>query len=268
MLAYYVMGGRRRIALDNLRHAFPEYSTQRLSEIAKGAFRNYGIAIMELLWFPRLTDEVMASLVKLQNPERITEAFAQGRGLVMLSGHFANWELIAFAVGSLSRVPFTIIVQTQNNAKVDKVINEHRCLRGNRVVPMGMSVREIIKTLNDKKVVAIAPDQSGPKEGTYVEFFGRLVATHQGPAVFALRTGAPLQMGFMVRLSDGTYSVKIEDIPTDNLPGDDEEKVRELTQRHTALLERYIREYPDHWLWMHRRWKHVQEPVRSTPGAS
>ncbi|MBI1806750.1 MAG: lysophospholipid acyltransferase family protein, partial [Ignavibacteria bacterium] len=110
--------------------------------------------------------------------------------------------------------------------------------------------------------VAIAPDQSGPMEGVFIEFFGRRVATHQGPAAFALRSGAPMQIGFIIRRSDGTYEVILEDIRTADLHGNTEANILELTRRHTAILERYIRRYPDHWLWMHRRWKHTWESVQ------
>ena len=264
-IAYYVIGSRRRVAIDNLQHAFPHASSEELNAIAKGAFRNYGITMMEFLWFPRLTDDRMARMVNIKNREILKDGFSRGKGMVMLSGHFGNWELIAFAVAYLCEIPFTIIVQTQSNSLVDRVINTHRCLRGNKVIPMGMSVREIIKTLNNGGVVAIAPDQSGPMEGAFVDFFGRSVATHQGPAVFALRSGAPLQIGFIIRKQDGSYDVQLEEVPTADLTGHSEDNVRTLTQRHTALLERYIRKYPDHWLWMHRRWKHTWESVQKVP---
>lgn len=256
-LAYYVVFGRRRIALDNLRHAFPEKTEKERRKIARGAFRNFAIAFVELLWFPNLNDGMIRSLVRLRNPELLLEAYKQWKGMVMLAGHFGNWELIAMAVGYLLKIPVTIIVQTQANKKVDAVINRHRCLLGNRIAPRGAGVREIIRTLKGKGVIALAPDQSGPQEGVFVEFFGRLVASHQGPAVFALKTGAPLQMGFMIRQPEGTYEVILHDIDYSDLSSFSEENVLELTRRHTALLEKYIRMYPDHWLWMHRRWKHT-----------
>lgn len=257
--AFYCYSSRRRIALENLRLAFPGKTEQECRAIARGAFRNYGITLVELLWFPNLTGSRICELVHIQNPEVMTAGYKRGKGLVMLSGHFGNWELIALACGYLSNLPITIIVQTQSNNLVDDVINRHRCLFGNKVVPMGMSVRELIRTLNEGGVVAIAPDQSAAMEGAYVEFFGRTVATHKGPAVFALRSQAPVLMGFMVRQPDGTYSIIFEEIPTGDIAGLTEEHVVELTRRHTALLERYIRAYPDLWLWMHRRWKHTLE---------
>ena len=260
--AYRLMSSRRAVALDNLLHAFPEKSERERVAIARGAFRNYGIALVELLWFPNLNDASLRKLLTVKNLDLMVHASREGKGLVMLSGHFGNWELIAAGVGYLSKLPITVIVQTQSNNYVDRVINRHRCLFGNTVVPMGKSVREILTALKQGKVVAIAPDQSGPMEGVFVDFFGRSVATHQGPAAFALRTGAPMQMGFIIRKEDGTYEVTLEQVSTSGLTGDDEESVIELTRRHTALLEQYIRKYPDHWLWMHRRWKHTWESVR------
>lgn len=260
--AYRLMSRRRAITLDNLRNAFPERPETELEVIARGSFRNYGIAMFELLWFPNLTDASLRKFVRPVNPGLLADGHARGKGMVMLAGHFGNWELIALAMAHMTGYPFTIIVQTQSNGFVDRMINRHRCLFGNTVVPMGIAVREILRTLQRGGVVAIAPDQSGPVEGVFVEFFGRVVATHQGPAVFALKTGAPMQMGFIVRKPDMTYEVTLEEIPHDDLKGVTQENITELTRRHTALLESYIRKYPDHWLWMHRRWKHTPESIR------
>ncbi len=266
--AYYVVGRRRKVALDNLAHAFPEKSAQEREKIAKGSFRNFAISFIELLWFPNLNDEMMRKLIRLQNPDLFLEAYKKGKGMVELTGHFGNWELAAIAVPYLSRITATIIVQTQSNRKVDEVINSHRTLFGNRVAPMGAGIRETMRAIQDRGVIALAADQSGPMEGVFVEFFGRLVATHQGPAVFALRSGAPLQMALAVRQADGTYEVIFHDIETSDLSGRKEEDILELTRRHTALLEEYIRQYPDQWHWSHRRWKHTWESVQKEKNTS
>ncbi|MBI4549211.1 MAG: lysophospholipid acyltransferase family protein [Ignavibacteriae bacterium] len=261
-IGYYVFSSRRNVALENLRYAFPERDEAELVAIIKGAFRNYGITVVEMLWFPNLDDATIRTLITIKNLDCLQRGYASGKGMVMLSGHFGNWELIALGVAYISKHPFTIIVQTQSNRLIDNVVNRHRCLFGNKVVPMGMSVREIVRTLTAGEIVAIAPDQSGPMEGVFVEFFGRKVATHQGPAAFALRSGAPMQIGFMIRKPDGTYDVILEEVPMQDLNGYSEENAIELTRRHTAILEKYIRMYPDHWLWMHRRWKHTWESVQ------
>jgi KDO2-lipid IV(A) lauroyltransferase len=256
---YHLVPSRRNIALDNLRHAFPEKTEQERERIAVGAFKSYGTALFEFIWFPQLGEEGLRKLVRFRNPELLRESAGDAKGLILLSGHFGNWELTAFGGAALSGVPFTVVVQTQSNQYVDAVINRIRCLRGNRVVPMGIAVREIIMTLRRGGVIALAADQSGPKEGVYVNFFGRIVATHQGPAAFALKTGARVLMGFCIRQADGSYEIVIEEIPTGDIAADAPDALESFTQRHTALLERYIRDYPDHWQWMHRRWKYMAE---------
>ena len=257
--AYYCSPRRREITMENLRYAFPDKSTAEHAAIAKGSFQNYGIALVELLWFPNMDDKIIRALIKPRNLDLVQKLYSKGKGLIVLSGHFGNWELVAFGMAYLTKIPFTIIVQNQNNRLVNDVINRHRCLFGNKVVPMGVSIREIIRTLGNKGVVAIAPDQSGDREGgLYIEFFGRTTATHQGPAAFALRTGTPMLIGFMIRQQDGTYEVMIEEIATDDYNGYSEENVLDLTRRHVRMLEKYITEYPDHWMWMHRRWKHTK----------
>jgi len=258
-MLYYLLASRRTIALENLQNAFPDKNKSEIIKIAKGSFRNFGISMAELLWFPKLSDDKLAKLIKTNDIQKVNRAVTEGKGLIVLSGHFGNWELIASGIARLSHTPFTIVVQRQANKLVDNVINNHRCLYGNRVVPMGISVREILTTLQSGGVIALAPDQSAPKEGVYVDFFGRSVPTHQGPAVFALRCRSPILIGFLIRQTDGSYNCIIEEILYSDIKGHDNEAVKKLTQRHTECLEKYIRLYPDHWLWMHRRWKHVRE---------
>jgi KDO2-lipid IV(A) lauroyltransferase len=122
---------------------------------------------------------------------------------------------------------------------------------------MGPSVRQVVRALQEGKTIALLGDQSGPRESVFIEFFGRPAATHRGPAAFSLRNGTPIVMIFLVRREDGTYDALFEEVDRSGLTGPSEENIVELTRRHTALLEKYVRLYPDHWLWMHKRWKHT-----------
>jgi KDO2-lipid IV(A) lauroyltransferase len=255
-VGYLAARRRRGIAIDNLRHAFPDKTQEEIKRIALGAFRNYAICISEFLWFPRLTPARLRKLVRVINVDLAEEAHSRARGVVFVSGHFGNWELSALVGGHFTGYPMTIIVQNQRNRLVNEVINRYRCIWGNSVVPMESSVREILKKLSEGQAVGILADQSAPMEGIYVDFFGRPAATHDGPAIFSLRTGAPLVIGFLVRRTKGRYELTYEEVPTTDLNDYSEQNVVELTRRHVALLEKYVRQYPDQWLWMHRRWKH------------
>jgi Kdo2-lipid IVA lauroyltransferase/acyltransferase len=256
-VAFRVLTKRREITIENLKYAFPDKSDTDIIKIVRGVFQNLGISICEFLWFPNLNEDILSRLVKFTNLEMMIERCKLGKGVIVLSGHFSNWELIALGGAYAARTPFTIIVKTQSNRKVDEVVNRHRTKFGNIVVPMEQSIREILSTLKKGGVVAMVADQSAPKESIFVEFFGRTVATFQGPAMFALRTGAPLLMGVLVRQPDYSYELIVEEIDHSDLAGYNEENVKELTRRHVAVLEKYIRLHPDQWMWTHRRWKNV-----------
>lgn len=182
--------------------------------------------------------------------------YQKNKGLIVLTAHFGNWEIGAVSLGIQFGVPLNIIVKSQRNTLVDNWMNFYRTKWNNKVIPLGVSIRQTYKELIDKNVIAIIADQRGPEEGIRVQYFGRPSATYTGPAVLALKTGAPIVMGIVARQNDFTYLAVIEEIKTDDLPDDFDEKVKEITQRHTAFLEKYARIYPEQWFWMHKRWKY------------
>ena len=262
LAGYYVSSSRRAVALDNLRHAFPDQSHAELQAIAKRSFMNYGSTLMEFFWIPALKEPMLDEIFHPSQFSLMVEAAGRGKGGVFLTGHIGNWELLALASSRFTKGHFTIIVQTQSNKLFDEEINRNRTKFGNRVVPMGISIREILKTLQQGGMIAIAGDQSGAKEGVYVDFFGRSVATHQGPAVFALKCRVPLLLALTFRRPDGSFDAEIQEIPVGDLQEYSEANVLELTRRHTAALEAAIRRQPEQWLWMHRRWKNTWESVQ------
>jgi KDO2-lipid IV(A) lauroyltransferase len=252
------LGVRRRVTTENLRHAFPDMTDEARARLALGAYRNYGTAIAEFLWTTGKPEEVIRGMVRLANPAVVRPHLADPRGLLIVSGHFGSWELIISALRLHLGRPFATIVQTQRNRRVDAVVNGLRTRFGNVSIPMGPSSgRELLKVLKQGGMIGALGDQSAAKESIYVEFFGRPAATHRGVAALALRTGAPIVMVFLVRAEDGRYDVHCEEVPHADLKDAGEEAVLELTRRHTAVLESWIRRHPDHWLWMHKRWKHT-----------
>ena len=262
LAAYYVVGGRRKIALDNLQHAFPEMPAAELRALAKRTFMNYGTTLLEFFWIPAITDAMMDTIFRPPQFAPMQEIVRRGKGGVFLTGHIGNWELFAIASAKNAKTQFAVIVQTQSNKYFDEEINRNRTKFGNRVVPMGISVREIIRTLQQGGYIAVAGDQSGAKEGVYVDFFGRSVATHQGPAVFALKCKVPLVLVVSFRRPDGSFDIEISEIPSSDLKEFNDANVLELTRRHTSALESAIRRYPDQGLWLHRRWKNTWESVQ------
>jgi KDO2-lipid IV(A) lauroyltransferase len=248
---------RRKVAMENLRHAFPEKSERECREIARGAFRSYGIAITQMLWAGSASAADLKSKVHIAEKGMVEQALARGRGLILMSGHFGCWEFLVSSVRLQLGVPFVILVQTQRNKRINALLDRLRSRFDNQTVPMGPSVRQVMKALQEGRTVALLGDQSGPRESLFVDFFGRPAATHRGPAAFSLRNDTPIIMIFLVRRNNGTYDALLEEVDRSGLTGTSDEKIVELTRRHTAILEKYIRRYPDHWLWMHKRWKHT-----------
>jgi KDO2-lipid IV(A) lauroyltransferase len=261
------LGYRRGVALDNLRHGFPEKEEKDIQQIMRGSFRNVGIALFELMLVPRLNASTFKDIIHPANPQIIQNAYAKGKGVVLLTAHFGNWEFIAQSVPVWTGIPVLAIVKSQSNRYIDRQINLSRMKFGNAAVPMENAVRELLNALHEGKAVGIVADQTAAKESIWVPFFGREVPTYEGPAMFCLKTRAPLIMGFPVRGLDGRYSVQFEEVKFDDLKSYTKENILELTKRHVAVTERIIRQYPEQWMWMHKRWKHVapEAPLNRSP---
>ena len=245
------------LMMSGVTHAFPQKNAEEIDAIARGTYRNVVIALLEIFWFPRLTEAKLREIVSMADTSIMDARLKEGKGLIMLGGHFGNWELNALAVGLLGGHQLTIIVQEQRNKYVDAFMSKNRVMFGSKLVVMKKSPREILAALQRNEVVAMLADQSGPQEGLFVDYFGRPASTHRGPAVFSVRTGSPIVMSFILRKRDGNYEVIFEEVDTRSLTGTEDEKITELTARHVAMLEKYATLYPDHWLWMHKRWKHA-----------
>jgi KDO2-lipid IV(A) lauroyltransferase len=149
-----------------------------------------------------------------------------------------------------------VIVKPLRNTLVYEWMNKYRTRFGNEVVPLGISIRKTYQTLKEKKITAMVADQRGPREGVKVNFFNREVSVYTGPAALALKTGAPIIYGIPVRDKNYKYRTELVEISQNDLPDDEEGKIKELSQRHTSYLEKIIRENPEQWLWMHKRWKY------------
>jgi len=258
---------RRDVALTNLQLCFPEKKADELELILEKAYVNVATVFFEFLYFPKFTKENLHEVVEFPEDARhlIESAIERGRGLILISGHFSNWELVALAIGAFSPKQFSIIVHPFHNKAVDKFANRYRGLLGNSTVPMGNSIRASLSTLGENGIVALLADQSSAKESPAANFFGIDVPTFQGPSMFALRTRAAVQFGALVRKDNGTYRLHLHEIDYSDLQDDSEASVVELTQRHVRALEEFIRKYPENWLWFHRRFKNVpafQERLR------
>lgn len=250
---------RRSVVTKNLWNAFPELPEVERERIAVESFRSVGAAFFEMLWTPKLTSAMMRSLGMIENVEVLQRLKEQGKGIVVVTAHLGAWEFVSQLYTVHTGETIHVIYKQQSNRRIDTVVKRWRERFGNKAVSMEQAPREIFRALSAGGLVGIVGDQSAPQEATRVRFFGREVPTFEGPAIFSLRTGAPLCVAFIVRRSDGTHAIVIEEIRTSDLQGASNENVRILTQRHVEATESIIRKYPGQWMWMHKRWKHVPD---------
>jgi KDO2-lipid IV(A) lauroyltransferase len=259
-ISYKAMKRRRYIAIDNLTQAFPEKSAAEIEKIALGTFQNLGITFLELFAMSTFSDDELHKMIDFGNGiDLINDVRKRGKGILFLSGHFGNWELIAYSVGIFADKPITIVVKPQANESADKLLNEFRTARGNAVISMYNAARKIIKVVRNGEIIALLADQAAAMEDIFVNFFGRPASTYKVVADLALRYEIPIIMGFAIRQSDGTYKAELSELVYSDIVASDcnkADKIKALTERHSHLLEDVIRKYPDQWAWMHKRWKH------------
>jgi Kdo2-lipid IVA lauroyltransferase/acyltransferase len=255
---YYIIPIRKRVAYENLKLAFPGKTDKEIFVIIKGCYISMLTLIAEFFYMKKFTVTQLRKFIKVTNIELISEKLKEGRGLIVISAHFGNWELTAYAVGQLCGEPIHVIVKEQSNKKVDECINRIRTAKGNKMIDMRNSMREVLTLLKDNKIVAMLGDQAAPKENVKVNFFIDGVPTFEGTAKFAIKTRAAVLFGVSTRNADGTYSLTFHEIDTGKYTAASEENVKALTQEHTNLLVDYIKKRPDHWLWFHRRFKNAE----------
>jgi len=256
---YYVIPVRKKLAITQCAQTFPNKSGKEIKSIVKRAFQNFSQTFIDLMRAPVRTEAELDERVVFHNEHLFAQAHTAGKGLIVVSGHFGNWEIVAERIAK-KHFPLSVIAKKQRNRLVDDMVNSYRKTAGIETIPLGVAVRAVLKALRNNECLALLADQDAKHRGIFVDFLGRPSSTATGPATFALKTKAMLVGGASVVNSDGTYDCFFEEIPYDDLDGLSDENIRVLTQRYADFLDKYIRRYPDHWFWMHRRWK-TQPPV-------
>ncbi|MBN2413303.1 lysophospholipid acyltransferase family protein [candidate division KSB1 bacterium] len=255
LFVYYIVPIRKKVSVQNLTSVFPDKTKKEINIIARDTYVNFGQTIIEFMRYPRITKDFLHKHIKFINKEILLDAHAAGKGALCMSGHFGNWEIMAAAIQALG-IQMIGVAKEQRNKRIDKLIIDFRTLLGVESMQLGMALRGVLKALKANKFVAMVADQDAHRAGIFVDFLGRPSSTATGPAIFALKTGVPLIFGSAVRNKNGCHTVYLKKIDFSDLEGGaTEENIRILTQRHAAVLEESIKKWPDHWFWMHKRWK-------------
>ena len=263
-LTYKLARGLRRVALRNLEIAFPEMSPVERERIAIGSFESLGRMLGELAQFPRATREQLEKLIEFHflseesSPERIAfEAErAKGRGVLLLGPHLGNWEMGVFAYSALHD-KLTYLARPLDNPLIEDFTVRLRTRFGNRAIDKNQSVTKAIVILREGGILGVLPDVNVlHRDGVFVPFFGTLACTTSGVAMMAMRTGAMIvPMCCVWNKETEKYDVFYGKFIEPPNTGDRHRDVYETTAAFTAEMEKFIRSYPDQWLWIHKRWK-------------
>jgi len=249
---WWLLPRRRRVTLDNLTRSFGgERSPAELRRLGRRSFQHVGMNLIEACRYYLRPTDVMLSRVRLEGDEHLRTAVAQGRGVLILTAHYGNWELLAAAHG-LSGLPLSIVIRPLDHPLLDELAARFRRRSGAELIIKRQAVREVLQALRRQRMVGILLDQNATREeGVFVPFFGVLASTSKGLAVLALRTGAPVVPVVLRRDPDGRHCVDVG-AP---IPPPPDRDVATYTARFNQVLEATIRRAPEQWLWMHARWR-------------
>lgn len=256
-VTYYLDLEHRKVAIQNLHTAFgQEKSTSEVRDIARRTFQNLGMTAVEFFRIPKMDMKAFKRKVKI---ERLAEALVlleKKKGALLLIGHFGNWEMMGLMSKVIGNPIMVLAKPMKKNEWVDQFITKIRNASGLEVISTVNAGRKVMKALSQNRVVGILIDQRAKRsEGIWVDFFGRKAPTTPGLAVLAMKTGAPVLPVFMVRDGFKKHRLLIKE-PLELIhTGDIKKDVEANTQLFNHTLESMIRQYPDQWFWVHRRWE-------------
>jgi len=267
-LAWWPFGIRREVTRRQIAAAFPNWPPERVQRVARGAYDNLGRTSIETATLPGTpAAEILARVSRVDGWHHVEAARTAGQGIIGVTGHLGNWEL-AGAYFAARGVPVSAVVRGMANPVFENWVTRTRRKADIEVVHDRDAVRRTPRALRENRLVGFLADHDAlGLASTFVPFFGRPAKTPRGPAVFALRLGAPVLFITMVRQPDARYALLIEPIevaPT----GDREADVDAIVLQFTERLEARVRDYPEQYFWQHRRWRrqppdtppHLREP--------
>lgn len=240
----------RRTADTNLSFALPDLTEKGRSDLVDGVFRSVARLLVALARFPALHASNIHQWIRYEGLANYTAAKEAGKGVLVATAHLGNWELSAFA-HALMTEPMNIMVRPLDNPLIDRLVESRRVLSGNHLIFKKDAARYVLKALRGNEAVGILIDQNtSAAEGAFITFFGKTACANTGFVKLAHHSGAAVIPGFAL-WDSSTKQYVLRFYPKVDLTGD----VQADTQTIHSLLESVIRQYPDQWLWIHRRWK-------------
>ena len=251
---------RRKLVLEALASAFADKTKSELAGMADAMYRYMGMNLVESMRMDSIDSAFVERYVDAAEAERFLDVYRQNRGVIALTAHLGNFDLLCLASGIVG-IPLTIISKELRPQALNEYWTAARTRFGLKILPNRNSARACLRVLRDRGVLGFVLDQNMKRhEGIFVEFFGRQACTSPGLAVLSSQAGAPVVPIFIVRTTGGSHRVIVLD-PIEPPPDRKPDTILEATQRYTSIIEEMVRQYPEQWFWIHRRWKTQPLPV-------
>jgi Kdo2-lipid IVA lauroyltransferase/acyltransferase len=265
-LLYRLDARHRKVGMENLRLAFGDrYTEAERDRIVRGVYRHFCRMLIEMLHIPRkLHPTTWRDRITLVGQGPVVDRLLRGGPLIMLTGHFGNWEMAGYLFGLFGFPPHSV-ARALDNPFLDRFLRAFRERTGQTMIPKNGGYDQMLAVLRNGGVLSFLADQDAGQRGMFVDFFGRPASTHKAIALLAIEYRAPIVVGYARRIGPGfRYEVGCDAvIDPDELAGTADD-ARLLTQRYTTALEDIIRRDPEQYLWLHRRWKHQPQPRART----
>ena len=254
----------RLVGIENLRLALGDRYTQwERDDIVRGVYQHFCMMLMEILHLPRkLHPTTWRNQITLVGHEKVIDRLLDGGPLIMLTGHFGNWEMAGYLFGVFGFPPHSV-ARTLDNPYLDRFLRSFRERTGQKMIPKKGGYDDMLAVLRSGGVLSFLADQDAGERGMYVDFFGRPASTHKAIALLAIEHQAPVVVGYARRIGPGfRYEVGCTELIEPSEWTGTPDDARLLTQRYTSALEAIITRDPEQYLWLHRRWKHQPKPKK------
>lgn len=253
LIAGNVFGLRRKVLLDNLSIAFPDKSLKEKQDIAYGTWKNIGRNLIEFIRLPGLSHEDLHKHIIWEGRQYLDEALSRGKGVILVTAHFGIWDLTGASMAKAG-YPLCIVARTMDNKLLDTIATNIRKSSGAKVIFRRNGIRHMLKCIKQNMIVGILMDQN-MSSGIAVDFFSKAAATTPVAGYLTLKTGAPVIPVHGICLGYKKYKIIFEPEVVYKNTHDKDKDIQSYTLRLNKLIQSWIISNPDHWFWVHNRWK-------------
>ncbi len=248
-----VFGLRRRIVLKNLSIAFPSKSLKEKQDIAYNTWKNIGMNLGEFIRLTGFSHEDFRRQVIWEGRQYLDEAISRGKGVILITAHFGNWELTGASI-AMAGYPLCVVARSLDNILLNNIVTGIRQSKGSTVISRRNGIKDMLRCIRQNMVVGILMDQNMGR-GIFVDFFSKAAATTPIIGHLALKTGAPVIPVHGIRLGYNKYKVIFEPEVIYKRTKDKNKDIESYVLCLNRLIEKWINQHPDHWFWLHNRWK-------------